>query len=185
MIRPVEQSDDDLVALARSGSASAMEALYRRYRDRIMTFAYRMTGDRALAEDTFQNTFVYFYQHLDQYQPQGKLAAYLLRIARSLALDGLKAGKRDRQAMARVEPVETSGEEAIPTDRAQKALQDLAPPLREIVTLRLFDGLDYSRIAEVTGLSEATPRIRMRYALEALRDALKTNSQHERGSGSL
>jgi len=181
----MEQSDDDLVALARAGSAAAMEALYRRYRDRIMTFAYRMTGDRSLAEDIFQNTFVYFYQRLEQYQSQGKLAAYLFRIARSLALDGLKAGKRDRQAMARIEPVEAPGEEPIPTDRAQKALQGLAPHLREIVTLRLFDGLDYNRIAEVTGLAEATARSRMRYALEALREALKTNSQHERGAGSL
>jgi RNA polymerase sigma-70 factor, ECF subfamily len=185
MIRPVEQSDDELVALARTGSASAMEALYRRYRDRIMTFAFRMTGDRSLAEDVFQNTFIYFYEHLEKYAAQGKLAAYLFRIARSLALDGLKAGKRDRRAMARMEPLEPSPEEPIPTDRAQKALQDLAPHLREIVTMRLFDCLDYGRIAEITGLSEATARSRMRYALEALRNTLKTNSQHERGTGPL
>lgn len=174
MIPPaMDQSDDDLVALARAGSAPAMEALYHRYRDRIMTFAFRMTGDRALAEDVFQNTFVYFYQHLEKYAAQGKLAAYLFRIARSLALDGLKAERRDRRAMSRVEPVEPSGEEPPATDRAQKALLEIAPHLREIVTLRLFDGLDYARIAEITGLSEATARSRMRYALDALRDALK------------
>jgi len=181
----MEQSDDDLVALARTGSASAMETLYRRYRDRIMTFAFRMTGDRTLAEDVFQSTFIYFYEHLEKYEAQGKLSAYLFRIARSLALDGLKAGKRDRQAMARIEPVEPAGEEPLPTERVQKALQELAPHLREVVTLRLFDGLDYGRIGEITGLSEATARSRMRYALEALRDVLKTNSQHERGPGSL
>lgn len=174
MIRPaMDQSDDELVALARRGSSPAMEALYRRYRDRIMTFAYRMTGDRSLAEDVFQNTFIYFYEHLERYEPQGRLAAYLFRIARSLALDGLKAGKRDRQALARIEPVETPAEDSLPTDRAQKALQELAPHLREIVTLRLFDGLDYGRIGEILGLSEATARSRMRYALEALREALK------------
>jgi len=175
MIRPaMDQSDDDLVALARTGSAAAMETLYRRHRDRIMTFAFRMTGDRALAEDVFQNTFVYFYEHLDQYDPQGKLAAYLFRIARSLALDALKAGRRDRRMMSRIEPVETLPEDPLPADRVQKALLDLAPHLREIVTLRLFDGLDYSKIAEITGLSEATARSRMRYALEALRESLKT-----------
>ena len=169
----MEQSDDDLVALARTGSASAMETLYRRYRDRIMTFAFRMTGDRGLAEDVFQNTFVYFYEHLEKYDPQGKLAAYLFRIARSVALDGLKAGRRDRQAISRIEPAEPIPEEAIPADRAQKALLELAPHLREIVTLRLFDGLDYAKIGEITGLSEATARSRMRYALEALRESLK------------
>jgi RNA polymerase sigma-70 factor, ECF subfamily len=173
----MDRSDDDLVALARTGSASAMEELYRRYRDRIMTFAFRMTGERALAEDVFQNTFIYFYEHLEKYQPQGKLAAYLFRIARSLALDGLKAGKRDRQALSKVEPVEAPVEDAVPTDKAQKALQELSPQLREIVTLRLFDGLDYGRIGEIVGISEATARSRMRYALDALREALKTGRQ--------
>jgi RNA polymerase sigma-70 factor (ECF subfamily) len=173
----MEQGDDELVALARGGSASAMETLYRRYRDRIMTFAFRMTGDRSLAEDVFQNTFIYFYEHLEKYDAQGKLAAYLFRIARSLALDGLKAGRRDRQALARIEPVERPTEEPIPADRAQKALLELSPQLREIVTLRLFDGLDYARIGEIVGISEATARSRMRYALDALREALKTGRQ--------
>jgi RNA polymerase sigma-70 factor (ECF subfamily) len=169
-----ETSDDDLVAQARTGSAPAMERLYRRYRDRIMTFAFRMTGDRSLAEDVFQSTFTYFYEHLDRYDPQGKLSAYLFRIARSLALDVLKAGRRRRKALGRVEPAEaTPAEEPPPTDRAEKALLELPAPLREVVTLRLYEGLDYARIAEITGVSEPTARSRMRYALEALREALQ------------
>ncbi len=169
-----EPDDDALVAEARTGSAAAMERLYRRHRDRIMTFAYRMTGDRSLAEDVFQNTFVYFYEHLEQYAPQGRLSAYLFRIARSLALDALKAGRRDGRLRARVEPVETPVEETdpAPADRAQKALLELPPNLREVVTLRLFEGLEYSKIAEITGTSEATARSRMRYALDALRGAM-------------
>jgi RNA polymerase sigma-70 factor, ECF subfamily len=168
-------SDDDLVALSRTGSAAAMEELYRRYRDRIMTFAYRMTGDRAIAEDIFQNTFLSFYQRLDRYEAQGKLAAYLFRIARSLAADALEAGRKERRVTARHEPVEPGADEDPgPSERAQKALMDLAPPLREVVTLRLYDGLDYARIGEIAGVSEATARSRMRYALDALRDALKT-----------
>lgn len=169
-----EPDDDDLVARARTGSAAAMEQLYLRYRDRIMTFAYRMTGDRALSEDVFQNTFIYFYEHLERYEPQGKLSAYLFRIARSLALDGLQADRRERRLRSRSEPVEPPApeEEARPDDRAQQALLKLAPNLREVVTLRLYEGMDYARIAEVTGTSEATARSRMRYALEALRGAL-------------
>ena len=44
--------------------------------------------------------------------------------------------------------------------------------LREVVVLRLFQGLDYAAIGEATGVSEATARSRMRYALEALRESL-------------
>jgi RNA polymerase sigma-70 factor (ECF subfamily) len=168
-----EKSDDDLAVQARAGSRAAMETLYRRYRERILTFAFRMTGDRSLAEDVFQNTFLYFFEHLGRYDPQGKLAAYLFRIARSLALDAVKAGRRERRILGRLEPVEVPAEEAPPTDRVQKALLDLEPHLREVITLRLTDGLDYARIGEIVGVSEATARSRMRYALEALREAMK------------
>lgn len=168
-----ETGDDDLVALARTGSASAMEQLYRRYRDRLLSFAWRMTNDRALAEDVFQNTFTYFYEHLERYDARGMLQAYLFRIARSFALDALKSNRRQRQVLSRVEPKDPGpAEEQAPLqDRAEKALQELPTHLREVVTLRLFDNLDYARIAEITGTSEATARSRMRYALEALREA--------------
>lgn len=169
-----EESDDDLTALARNGSAAAMEQLYRRYRDRILSFAYRMTGDRGIAEDVFQNTFIYFYEHLERYEPQGRLASYLFRIARSLALDALSTERRERRSAAMAVPAAPAPEETPPGDRAQKALLELPPHLREVVTLRLYDGLDYARIAEITGSSEATARSRMRYALESLRDAIRT-----------
>jgi RNA polymerase sigma-70 factor (ECF subfamily) len=169
---PLEPSDEDLVARARTGSAPAMEQLYRRYRDRIMAFAWRMTGDRTLAEDIFQGTFIYFYENLGRYDARGKLAAYLFQIARNQALDALRAGRRRKRLLSRVEPAEPPLPEESRADQAEKALLDLPAHLREVVTLKLYEGLDYAKIAEITGVPEATARSRMRYALEALREAL-------------
>lgn len=196
MANPFERmTDDELAALGLQGSAAPLEELYRRYREPLMGYAYRLTGDRALAEDIFQNTFVYFYRRLEEYEPQGKLGAYLFRIAHSLALDEKAAQKRRRsvskpQALLYT-PTPEEQDPSVPAAREEKvrsALQGLSEVLREVVVLRLYQGFEYARIAEITGVSEATARSRMRYALESLRDALGafsdekgTNPQHGEG----
>lgn len=176
-----DRSDDELAALGLRGSAEALEELYRRYRRPLMGFAYRLTGDRALAEDIFQSTFIYFFQHLDRYAPKGKLSAYLFRIARSKALDAKSAARRERSAAREylftpAPSAGTSSEEEASAQalesKVRDAMENLPVHLREVVVLRLYQDMDYARIGEITGVSEATARSRMRYGLDALRQAL-------------
>jgi RNA polymerase sigma-70 factor (ECF subfamily) len=176
-----EKTDDELVQLARAGSAEAMEELYGRHRGPILRFALRMTGEPAAAEDVFQETFVHFFRRLDRYEPRGQLAAYLYRIARSFALDEKAAARRERGKALRPSPSapEEGGDREALAGRAEQALQDLPPQLREVAVLRLYEDLDYARIAEIQGVSEATARSRMRYALEALRAALGAPDREE------
>ena len=54
------RTDQELVALANGGDASAFEVLYLRYRDWVVNLAFRFTGDRDLALDVLQETFLYF-----------------------------------------------------------------------------------------------------------------------------
>jgi RNA polymerase sigma-70 factor (ECF subfamily) len=134
-----------------------------------------MTGDRGLAEDVLQNTFVYFFERLRRYEPRGLLAAYLFRIARSFASDEKLAARRVRAApeeAVKGPAVEDREAAAALEEKARQALLALPGHLREVVELRLYQGFDYARVAEITGTSEATARSRMRYALEALRAAL-------------
>lgn len=173
------KADDELVALALAGSQGAMEELYERYRTSLMGYAYRLTGDRALAEDVFQNTFTYLFEHLDRYEPRGKLSSYLFRIAHSYATDE-KAAARKVRAMPKPDPLwaytaapaEESDEAAVVEAKVRSAMEGLPAHLREVVELRLYQGMDYQAIATITEVSEPTARSRMRYALEALRDTM-------------
>ena len=173
------KSDDELVALALSGSQGAMEELYERYRVPLMGYAYRLTGERGLAEDVFQNTFTYFFERLDRYEPRGKLSPYLFRIAHSYAADESVAARKHRRLSKpdplwayTAPPAEESDEAALLEAKVRSAMEGLSVPLREVVELRLYQGLDYPAIAAITGVSEATARSRLRYALEALRDTM-------------
>jgi RNA polymerase sigma-70 factor (ECF subfamily) len=172
---PPAPDDDTLVERALAGSEEAMLDLYGRYRPRLMGYACRMTGDRHLAEDVFHSTFLYFFQHLEHYERRGKLEAYLFRIARSELADERRFSRRARGEDApRPAPGPAYSPDPETEEKVRAALLDLSPELREVVVLRLYDGLDYARIAEVAGVGEATVRSRMRYALESLRRTLGT-----------
>jgi RNA polymerase sigma-70 factor (ECF subfamily) len=179
-------SEDDLVEQARAGSEDAMLELYRRHRGLVIGFVLRMTGDRDLADEVFASTFVAFFTHLKRYRSRGHLGAYLLQIARGRLADEARARARlgrslgampsDRSASG--EPIDPSPDplEALASaelgGKAGRALLQLPDSLREVVVLRLHEGLDYRTIATIVGVGEATARSRMRYALQALREAM-------------
>jgi RNA polymerase sigma-70 factor, ECF subfamily len=177
-------TDDELVAQGLAGSREALAELYRRYRPRVFGYVFHITGERDLAEEVFCATFATFFENLERYQPSGRLASYLLRIARSRLMDELKARGRLstpfpdesataptlRSAAAGPEDAAASAELA---ERAHRALAELPDHLREVVVLRLHEGLAYADIAEILAVGEATVRSRMRYALQALRRAIE------------
>lgn len=166
----MEGSDDDLTIAARGGSGDAMTELYRRYAGRLLAYAFRLSGDRDAAEDVVQDVFTHFFRRLEQYRPEGKLAAYLFRIAHSLATDEA-VDRRRRAAPLPVTADPAPAEDPEPA-RLDRAIDSLPVHLKEVVLLRLRQNLDYAAIAAATGVPEATARSRMRYALEALRVAM-------------
>jgi RNA polymerase sigma-70 factor (ECF subfamily) len=178
--------EDELVECARAGSHEAMVELYTRHRSLIIGFVVRMTGDRELADEVFAATFATFFGHLHRYRARGRLAAYLLKVARSRLADEVRARGRlcrrlpiasparpelDEPIDTRPEPVDAAARAEL-SGRADRALSRLSEPLREVVILRLYEDLDYRTIAQVVGAGEATVRSRMRYALESMRRIL-------------
>jgi RNA polymerase sigma-70 factor (ECF subfamily) len=147
-----------------------------------MGFALRMTGELDLAEEVFCETFAAFFRTLERYESRGQLSAFLLRIARSKLANEMNARRRfsrgpcqEREIEETISPAplpEDAAQSAELADLAQRSLMSLSPQLREVIVLRLYEGLDYASIAEVVGTSAATARSRMRYALQSLRQIM-------------
>jgi RNA polymerase sigma-70 factor (ECF subfamily) len=177
-------SDDDLVAEARHGSEPAMEELYRRHRSRVLDYVLRTTGDPDLAEEVLSATFTRFLENLARYRPQGRLAGYWLRIARSRLVAEQMARHRLRafpphspRAPDAALVAGTPSPDHLACERelqaqALHALATLPERLRTVVVLHLYEGLDYAAVGEIVGAGESTARSRMRYALQALRRML-------------
>src|SRR5690348_190851 len=99
--------EDELLAQIAGGDMRALEALYRRMRVRVFAVALAVAGDRGTAEDVVQDTFVRVYSAARGYRPGSRARAWVLTIARHLALDAVRrrgrepvSGMADRSAAA-------------------------------------------------------------------------------------
>src|SRR5687768_6462641 len=83
----------DLVARARTGDVVAFERLFERYHAPLLNYLHRMVGDRALAEDLTQDSFVKAYKALPGTRPDLAFKAWLYRIATNTAISHLRRKK--------------------------------------------------------------------------------------------
>ena len=84
------RDDDELLAQVAGGDIRALEALYRRMRVQVFAVALAVTGDRGTAEDVLQDTFVRVYSAAPRCRPEARAPAWVLTIARHLALDAVR-----------------------------------------------------------------------------------------------
>src|SRR4051812_44311954 len=88
------RSDLDLVAALNAGDASAFDALYYRYRDRVTRLALRFTNHDADALDVTQETFTYLYRKFPGFRLTASMTTFLFPVVRNLSLAARR--KRNR-----------------------------------------------------------------------------------------
>lgn len=173
---------DRLVA----GEESVFAQLYDEYAPLVLQVAYRITGDRAAAEDVVQEVFVHVWRRaVDFDASRGSVRTWLSMIARRRAVDRVRsdtAWRRRTEAEARdVEdrgpdrPVVDPAEQAVAADLAATVRRVLAAlPVEQQLAIRLayFEGHSYRHIATLLGIPEGTAKSRMRLALARLAGAL-------------
>jgi RNA polymerase sigma-70 factor (ECF subfamily) len=185
---PSQQDDLPLIAAMMRGDQSAMSALYDRYAPGVLGLALRITRERADAEDVVVDTFAQVWRDAGRFQAQrGSVAAWVTTIARSRALDLLRAkgrrGKLDDAAGAEVSTSPPAMGTATPSPmsalladersrRVKTALDALPASQRAALELAYFDGLSQSEIAERLDEPLGTVKTRMRLGLRRLRELL-------------
>lgn len=168
-----------------SGDDEAFGRLVERYEERLYVFIDRLVGDRHLAEDVFQQTFVKVAVNAASYD--GRSAAFstwLFRIARNAALDELRKRKRtpiavDPQSLPMESRPDADAENPLDKmaldERAAKmreALAAIPEDQREAFLLKEEGDLDFGRIGDIQGCGRETAKSRFRLAVEKLRVAL-------------
>lgn len=185
-----EADDHELMARLASGDDLALNALMRRWSDRIVSFLYRMTGRHDTAVDLAQETFVKVYQARDRYRPRGgAFSTWLFAIASNLAKN--QARWRSRHPEVSLDTPADDGSSALPEPRSSEASPDqaavsreteeqvsaaiLALPdeLREALLLFTHDQLGYAEIASISGCSAKAVETRIYRARQILKEKLK------------
>jgi RNA polymerase sigma-70 factor (ECF subfamily) len=182
-------ADSDLVTQAAVGDERAVAELYDRYGQVLYAVAYRIVGQRADAEEVVLDAFAQAWREATRFDTsRGSVAGWLTTIARSRALDLVRArSRRDRitataaaerpdssPAMGgwRVDP-STAVDLAERRRQVQLAMEALSPPQRRAIELAYFEGLSQSEIAELLQEPLGTIKTRVRLGMQKLREALR------------
>ncbi len=153
-----------------------IEELIDLYGDGILRLCILYLGDRHLAEDAFQETFIKAWKKWDGFRGESSVKTWLTRIAVNTCRDMLRSGWF--RTMRRSQPVETlfdlAADEDIQEEAAVRdALMRLPGLYREAVLLHYDQGLKISEIAKALRLSPNTVSTRLRRARALIERELK------------
>jgi RNA polymerase sigma-70 factor (ECF subfamily) len=177
-----DRTDRESMDRLAAGDLGALDRLYEQYGAMAFSIAYRITGDRAAAEDVVQESFLGAWRNAARYvDGRGTVRTWLLSIVHHRAIDAIRRRRPTIELpdaeMGLPEPLvmpDTWTEVADGLDRAaiQVALGRISDVQREAIELAYFNGLTQTEIAERTGVPLGTVKGRLRLGLQGLRAAM-------------
>lgn len=172
-----------LVSRAQRGDRDAFSTLIEHYAPTVVSVAWRILGDRTLADDAAQEAFLAAFTSLRRFRADARFSTWLYRITVNKCRDAQRSqGVRQGVFAARdaddgVEPVGHSllhrSPEELLLERHRRhqlvdALRRLAPLYREAFVLKHVEGLEYDEMSEILGVDGGTLRMRVYKARQEL-----------------
>jgi RNA polymerase sigma-70 factor (ECF subfamily) len=151
--------------------------LYSAYGPRLYRYAVLILADRAAAQDAIQDSFLQVARVLKGKPDELVSFAYLATTVRNTCYSVLR--RRRRRAESGEPLIERASHEATEEERLMidEALRKLPAEQREVVYLKVFEGLTFQEIADRCGVSINTAGSRYRYATQLLRRVLGPRNQ--------
>jgi RNA polymerase sigma-70 factor (ECF subfamily) len=183
-------TDQDLLIKEACRDSAAFAQLYRLHYDNIFRYCARRLFNRHAAEDVTSIAFFKAMRTIGSFTGNSEdLRNWLYRIATNAVNDHLRTAKRRADAICNIAMVRGSDhtfdaesdaefqEEVLPV---KQALLTLNPKQQTVITLRFFEKLKLTEIAEILGQNPATTRSQLSRALSSLRKKLEASVGHGR-----
>ncbi len=184
------RSDEQLLADYSAGDVRGFAELVHRYQRELFHFLVRFLGDRAAAEDIFQETFLQVHQSAGQFDAQRRFRPWLFTIAANKARDLIRA--QARRPTSPLQAAINSGDEdsgefmdllssaaTMPeddlqrrelADAVQRTVMGMPEHLREILLLSYFHQFPYKQIGEILEIPLGTVKSRLHAAVAFFAD---------------
>lgn len=154
-----------IIYRCQNGDFSGFTKLYDAYKEPIYRFIYYRIHHRETAEDLTSTTFIKALENIEQFKPsKGTFGAWVYRIARNNIIDHVR---KERGTDDITLAFDLSSKTDIPKEfdtrqqleKAWEYLKELDPKQRDIVLMRVWDGLSHKEIAEVLDTTEASVKM--------------------------
>jgi RNA polymerase sigma-70 factor (ECF subfamily) len=193
-VKNAAASDNELMTAFAGGDADAFTVLYERHLGGLLNFFFRLSWDRALAEDLTQETLIRAFKSANTWTPSAKFTTWLYRVARNLWIDHIRSARIRRDGGSLDAPLPDSDDrgntymDLLPADvrppqeeaerrelygQIMAALDRLPEEQRIVFVLSQLQDMKYHEIAEVLEIPVGTVKSRMHTAVLKLQELLE------------
>ena len=169
---------DEAALKAKSGDTEAFGAVYDAFIERIYRFVYYKTHHKETAEDITSEVFRKALQGIGSFDPaKGSLSGWLYRIARNSVIDHYRTARPadaidDMWDLAADADASRDVDAMIVAENLQQHLAVLTSEQRDIVLMRVWEGMSYREIAEAVGKTEAACKMAFMRGIDRLRGGM-------------
>jgi RNA polymerase sigma-70 factor (ECF subfamily) len=184
------RTDEQLLEAYRIGDKLVFKQLVERYQRELFHFLVRFLGDRAAAEDVFQETFLQVHQSAEQFDLQRRFRPWLFTIAANKARDLMRSQARrpTNPLQASISPGDDDSgqfidlmqsDDQMPSESMEKqelqtmvqgAVMNMPDHLREILLLSYFHQFPYKQIGDILNIPLGTVKSRLHAAVAYFAD---------------
>lgn len=182
----MEPTDAELIAVVLRGDAASFEPLVKKYSPRVFATARRYARREDEVGDIVQEVWLKAFQKLGSFRGEAPFEHWLMRLAVRTCYDFLRAHQRNRESSFTdltepeedwlerfaAEPASAPEHAAAAKQLVDRALEQLSPPARMIITLMEIEDRSVKEIAQLTGWSPTLVKVRAFRARAELRKVL-------------
>lgn len=180
-------SDEELIRRFQEEDYQAFNEIVERYKDKLVNFIFRYTGNRDDAEDFAQDAFLKLYKSKHLYKEIAKFSTWFYTIALNTVRTNLKKksqmntlsisnsdedNNKDYDLLSDTNEPDVEINSRMEVEFIQKAINNLDDTFREVILLRDVQDLEYEDIAKITGLPLGTVKSRINRGREKLKSVL-------------
>jgi RNA polymerase sigma-70 factor, ECF subfamily len=190
LLAPMETEEAQIAQGLRRRDPELLDALIEQYQHRLLRYLLHLTGNRAVAEDLFQEVWVRVLEKGHLYDGRNRFVTWLMSIGHNVAIDYLR--KRNPASLDEIQDIEegvpfepkatgpSPFEQAVARQQQEmldEALERVSPLFREVLVLRFQEQMKLEEIAKLIRIPVATVKTRIYRGVNALRPLLKGGAQ--------
>lgn len=170
--------ETELIVRCQKGDSEAFGQLYDLYIKKIYDFLYFRTFHKETAEDLTDTVFTKAFERIKQYnEAKGKFSTWLYQIAKNTLTDYFRTMKtaeniEDIWDLSSGANLEKDADAVLLLEKVQARLKQLPSMQRDIVVMRVWDGLSHKEIADLLDITEGNSKVSFARAVEKLKSEI-------------
>lgn len=164
----IAESNEDLLTAAGRGDHEAFHHLYEQTNRRIYAYLCRLLNNKTMVDDVFVDAYSEIWKSAKNYQGRSLALSWMTGLTRNLAMNRLKKMRHhddiDQHDYQLCSNENNCVEQDEKIEIVRKALGELKPQHREILSLTLLKEYSYQTVAETLGIPLNTAKTRVFYA---------------------